>query len=258
MSGFLSFQNKLISKPVCPLCSWLITFSRFWRFTCSFILSQILSGWVFVNIILLLSFCLSIRAFRISSFCGCSSSTFRISFIYAKKNSRRKFSSWSPLSCPSFISYLFLVILHYFAIHVQILIMLINHSQLFWYYHIIFYFLLSELWNTNGALNSCSFLIHLLRLPLVIRINFSSEKYIIFIFLLRNWASFLKINILYYRIIILSNAYRLLSSNILTIDVNNTLVSSESFVFIWEWINWWSILFLFLIFIEYHNISLIV
>jgi hypothetical protein len=114
------------------------------------------------------------------------------------------------------------------------------------------------LWNTNGALNSCSFLIHLLRLPLVIRINFSSEKYIIFIFLLRNWTSFLKINILYYRIIILSNAYRLLSSNILTIDVNNTLISSESFVFIWEWINWWSILFLFLIFIEYHNISLIV
>jgi hypothetical protein len=114
------------------------------------------------------------------------------------------------------------------------------------------------LWNTNGALNSCSFLIHLLRLPLVIRINFSSEKYIIFIFLLRNWTSFLKINILYYRIIILSNAYRLLSCNILTIDVNNTLISSESFVFIREWIDWWSILFLFLIFIEYHNISLIV
>ena len=137
--------------------------------------------------------------------------------------------------------------------------MLINHSQLFWNYQIIFNLLFSKLWNTYWTLNSYRLLIYSLILLLIIMIDFSSKEYIIFIFLLGNRISFSKLNILYNRIIILSYTNWLLSCNIVPINIYYTLISPESFYFIRDRrsINWWIIIFFFLILVENHYISLI-
>jgi len=137
--------------------------------------------------------------------------------------------------------------------------MLIYHCQLFWNYQIIFNFLFPKLGYTYWTLNCHCLLIYSLILSLVIRIDFGSKEYIIFIFLLCNRISFCKVNILNNRIIIISYPDWLLPCNIISVNIYYTLISSESFYFVRDRrsINWWILIFFFLIFVENHHISLI-